>query len=67
MMKIKDVNDTPYSDDKVYGGSENDNISVGIDYTRGNIYYIYGEAGSDYIKVVSSSAFINGGIDNDTI
>ena len=61
------MNDTPYSDDKVYGGSENDNITVGIDYTRGNFYYIYGEAGSDYIKVVSSSAFINGGIDNDTI
>ena len=65
--EIKDVNDTPYSDGKVYGGSENDSISVGINYTRGNFYYIYGEAGSDYIKVVSSSAFINGGIDNDTI
>jgi hypothetical protein len=65
--EIKDVDDTPYSHDKVYGGSENDNISVGIDYTLGNFYFIYGEAGSDYIKVVSSSAFINGGIDDDTI
>jgi Ca2+-binding RTX toxin-like protein len=65
--EIKDVNDSPYSNDKVYSGSENDNITVGIDYTRGNFYYIYGEAGSDYIKVVSSSAFINGGIDDDTI
>jgi Ca2+-binding RTX toxin-like protein len=65
--EIKDVNNTPYSDDKVYGGSENDNISVGVDYTHGNFYYINGEDGSDYIKVVSSSALINGGIDNDTI
>jgi hypothetical protein len=65
--EIKDVNDIPDSDDKVYGGPENDNINVGIDYTLGSFYSIYGEAGSDYIKVVSSSAFINGGIDSDTI
>jgi Ca2+-binding RTX toxin-like protein len=65
--EIKDVNDTPYSDGKVYGGSENDSISVGINYTSGNFYYIYGENGSDYINVVSSSAFINGGMDDDTI
>ena len=67
MMRLRILNDTPYSTDRIYGGSENDNITVGIDYARGNFYYIYGEAGSDYIKVVSSSAFINGGIDDDTI
>jgi serralysin len=65
--EIKDVNDTPYLDDKIYGGSENDNINVGIDYTLSSLYYIYGEAGSDYIKVVSSNAIINGGIDDDEI
>jgi Ca2+-binding RTX toxin-like protein len=64
--EIKDGNDEPYSDNKVYGGSGNDNIDVGIDYTRVDYYYVYAEAGSDYIEVVSN-AFIKGGPDNDTI
>lgn len=65
--EIKDVNDIPYLSERVYGGSGNDDISIGIDHTLSNSYYIYGEAGSDYIKVVSSSALINGGIDDDVI
>jgi Ca2+-binding RTX toxin-like protein len=64
--EIKDGNDEPYSDNKVYGGSGNDNIDVGIDYTLVDYYYVYGEAGSDYINVVSN-AFIKGGSDGDTI
>jgi Ca2+-binding RTX toxin-like protein len=65
--EIKDVNDILYSEDKIYGGSDNDNINVGIDYTLSSFYYIYGEAGSDHIKVVSSSAIINGGDNDDEI
>jgi Ca2+-binding RTX toxin-like protein len=60
--EIKDGNDDPpYQTvdfgNKVYGGSGNDNLDVGIDYTRNDFYYVYGEAGSDYIEVVSN-AFI---------
>ena len=65
--EIKDVPNTLYSDDVVYGGSGNVNISLGNDYTSDNSYYVYGETGSDYIKVESSSAFVKGGIDDDTI
>jgi hypothetical protein len=36
----------------VYGGSGNDNIDVGIDYTLADFYYVYGEDGADYINVV---------------
>jgi Ca2+-binding RTX toxin-like protein len=69
--EIKDGNNKPpgYEADygnKVYGGSGNDYINVGVDYTRNDFYYIYGEAGSDYIKVVSN-AFIEGGTGDDTI
>ncbi|HEX6281984.1 MAG TPA: calcium-binding protein [Nitrososphaera sp.] len=70
--EIKDGNDDDAFIDeadygnKVYGGSGNDNIDVGIDYTRGDFYYIYGEDGSDYIKAVSN-ADIKGGLEDDTI
>jgi hypothetical protein len=69
--EIKDGNSDPLTGDadygnKVYGGSGNDNIDVGIDYTRSDFYYVYGEYGADYIEVVSN-AFIRGGPDDDTI
>jgi Ca2+-binding RTX toxin-like protein len=69
--EIKDGNSDPLTGDadygnKVYGGSGNDNIDVGIDYTRSDFYYVYGEDGADYIEVVSN-AFIRGGPDDDTI
>jgi Ca2+-binding RTX toxin-like protein len=69
--EIKDGNGDPIVGDadygnKVYGGSGNDNIDVGIDYTRSDFYYVYGEDGADYIEVVSN-AFIRGGLDDDII
>ena len=69
--EIKDGNGDPLTApidyyNKVYGGSGNDNIDVGIDYTRSDFYYVYGEDGSDYIEVVSN-ADIKGGLDDDTI
>ncbi|MDQ4101182.1 MAG: hypothetical protein M3115_03220 [Thermoproteota archaeon] len=71
--EIKDENDDgnleadpPDYDNKVYGGSGNDNIELGVDYTRTDYYYVYGEDGADYIKVVSN-AHVEGGIDDDTI
>src|SRR5919109_332448 len=69
--EIKDENGDPLTApidyyNKVYGGSGNDNIDVGIDYTRSDFYYVYGEDGSDYIEVVSN-AFIRSGPDDDTI
>src|ERR671922_1704948 len=69
--EIKDGNADPLTApidyyNKVYGGSGNDNIDVGIDYTRSDFYYVYGEDGSDYIEVVSN-ADIKGGLDDDTI
>jgi Ca2+-binding RTX toxin-like protein len=65
--EVKDVTDTLYSYNEVFGGAGNDNINLGIDYTSDNSYYVYGESGSDYIKVESSGALINGGTDDDTI
>jgi Ca2+-binding RTX toxin-like protein len=69
--EIKDGNDDPLTapidyGNKVYGGSGDDNIDVGIDYTRSDFYYVYGEVGADYIEVISNAA-INGGPDDDTI
>lgn len=69
--EIKDGNDDELIDEadygnKVYGGSGNDKIDVGIDYTRSDFYYIYGEDGVDYIKVISN-AEINGGLGDDII
>jgi Ca2+-binding RTX toxin-like protein len=69
--RIKDGNDEPPGDEadygnKVYGGSGNDNIDVGIDQMRSDFYYVYGEDGSDYIKVVSN-ADIHGGSGNDIV
>lgn len=60
------LGDEAYYRNEVYGGSGDDNIDAGIDYTRTDFYYVYGEAGSDYIEVVSN-ALIEGGIGNDTI
>jgi hypothetical protein len=70
--EIKDGNGDPPGGEtvdfynKIYGGSGNDNINVGIDYRRNDFYYVYGEAGADYITVVSNAA-IYGGPDGDTI
>jgi Ca2+-binding RTX toxin-like protein len=69
--QIKDGNGDPIIGDadyanKVYGGSGGDNIDVGIDHIRSDYYYVYGEDGADYIEVISN-AFIDGGIDDDTI
>jgi hypothetical protein len=69
--EIKDGNADPLTaridyGNKVYGGSGNDDIDVGIDYTRSDFYYVYSEDGADYIEVVSN-ADIKGGIDDDTI
>ncbi len=71
--EIKDGNDDdePYGDEadyanKLYGGSGDDNIDVGIDYMRNDFYYVYGEDGADYIAVVSNAA-IEGGPEDDTI
>jgi Ca2+-binding RTX toxin-like protein len=69
--EIKDGNDEPAGGEadygnKVYGGSGSDNVNAGIDIMRGDFYYIYGEDGADYIKVISN-AFIDGGTDSDTI
>jgi Ca2+-binding RTX toxin-like protein len=69
--EIEDGNDEPNGDEadyanKVYGGSGNDNIDVGIDYTRNDFYYVYGEAGADYIEAASNAA-IEGGLDDDKI
>jgi Ca2+-binding RTX toxin-like protein len=69
--EIKDGNDEPPGDEadygnKVYGGSGGDNIDIGIDYTRSDFYYVYGEDGADYIEVVSNAA-IQGGPEDDTI
>ena len=60
------LGDEAYYRNEVYGGSGDDNIDAGIDYTHARFYYVYGEAGSDYIEVVSN-ALIEGGIGNDTI
>ncbi|HJU33483.1 MAG TPA: Ig-like domain repeat protein [Nitrososphaera sp.] len=59
-----DGDDSDYATSKVYGGSGNDNIDVG--HSHSDYYYVYGEAGVDYIKVVSNAA-VWGGIDDDTI
>jgi Bacterial Ig domain/RTX calcium-binding nonapeptide repeat (4 copies) len=69
---IKDGNADDYhtsridGGNKMYGGSGNDNIDVGIDHLRSDYYYVYGEDGADYIKVVSN-AHIEGGLENDII
>ena len=54
-------------DNKVYGGSGNDNIDVGTSGGDDSTYYIYGEAGSDYIDVMAGSAYVYGGPNDDTI
>jgi Ca2+-binding RTX toxin-like protein len=63
--EIKDANDESDDDNKVYGGPGNDNIdAAGV---AGVIYYIYGEAGSDYIEVIASEGIVYGGPGGDTI
>jgi hemolysin type calcium-binding protein len=68
--EIKDESGDPEGPDrsnKVYGGSGNDNIDLGIDGTyHPHSYYVYGEDGADYIEVVSN-AIIEGGPDDDII
>ncbi len=69
--EIKDGNDSNLVDEAdygniVYGGSGNDKINVGINYTRSDFYYVYGEDGSDYIKAISN-AEIKGGLEDDII
>lgn len=69
--EIKDGNDEPYGGEadysnNVYAGSGDDKIDVGIDFARNDFYQVYGEAGADYIEVVSNAA-IKGGLDDDTI
>ena len=39
-------------DNKVYGGSGNDNIDISITFTGLDYYNVYGENGADYIEVV---------------
>jgi Ca2+-binding RTX toxin-like protein len=65
--EIKDGNNEVEEINKVYGGSGNDNIDVGTVYDNGIIYYIYGEASSDYIEVLAHEAYVNGGPGEDTI
>jgi hypothetical protein len=65
--EIKDGNNEAGEINKVYGGSGNDNIDVGTVYDNGITYYIYGEAGSDHIEVIAHEAYVNGGLDDDTI
>jgi Ca2+-binding RTX toxin-like protein len=62
--EIKDGGEFSLSN-KVYGGSGNDNIDVGDDPNTNN-YYIYGEAGDDFIKVLANTD-ISGGAGADTI
>jgi Ca2+-binding RTX toxin-like protein len=63
--EIKEVDDEPGDDNKVYGGPGNDNIdAAGV---AGVIYYIYGEAGSDYIEVIANEGIVYGGPNEDTI
>jgi Ca2+-binding RTX toxin-like protein len=65
--EIKDGNNEVEEINKVYGGSGDDKIDVGTIYDHGIIYYIYGEAGSDYIEVIAHEAYVNGGSGKDTI
>jgi Ca2+-binding RTX toxin-like protein len=64
--EIKDANDVAiHFGNKVYGGSGNDNIdAAGV---AGVSYYIYGEAGSDYIEVIANDGIVYGGPNDDTI
>jgi Ca2+-binding RTX toxin-like protein len=66
--EIKDNDVAFYFGDKVYGGSGDDNIDVGkVTSTGGLLYYIYGEAGSDYIEVIADEGIVDGGPGEDTI
>jgi len=62
--EIKDPDDLGTSNDGIaYGGSGDDNIDVSGDVG----YYIYGEAGADYIEVIALAGIVNGGPNDDTI
>jgi Ca2+-binding RTX toxin-like protein len=65
--QIKDGNNEVEELNKVYAGSGNDNIDVGTVDGTGISYYIYGEAGSDYIEVIANEAYVYGGFNHDTI
>ena len=63
---IDEIKDESGEWDRVYGGSDNDQINVGTSYQGTDFYYIYGEGGSDSITVLAN-ADIRGGLDDDTI
>jgi Ca2+-binding RTX toxin-like protein len=66
--EIKDNEVAFYFGNKVYGGSGDDNIDAGkVTSTGGLLYYIYGEAGSDYIEVIADVGIVDGGPGEDTI
>jgi Ca2+-binding RTX toxin-like protein len=65
--QINDGNDEADATNKVYAGSGNDNIDVGTTTGTGISYYIYGESGSDHIKVIANEAYVYGGFNHDTI
>jgi hypothetical protein len=60
-----EIKDNGVQFDKVYGGSGNDNIDVG-DPSLIGAYYVYGDAGDDFIEVLAH-ATIYGGPGRDTI
>src|SRR5919109_677760 len=66
--EIKDVNDEAiYYGNKVSGGPGNDSIHVGKVTGTGISYYLYGQAGSDYIEVIANEGIVYGGPDEDII
>jgi Ca2+-binding RTX toxin-like protein len=65
--RINDGNNEDGETNRVYAGSGNDKIDVGTVDGTGITYYIYGEAGSDYIEVIAHEAYVNGGPNHDTI
>jgi Ca2+-binding RTX toxin-like protein len=64
---VDEIKDESGESNKVYGGSGNDNIDVGTAYHSTNLYYIYGEDGSDIVRVIAGDAIVDGGLGNDTI
>jgi Ca2+-binding RTX toxin-like protein len=64
---IDEIKDESGESNKVYGGSANDKIDVGTAYHSTDLYYIYGDDGSDVVRVIAGHAIVNGGLGNDTI
>ena len=65
--RINDGNNEAGELNRVYAGSGSDNIGVGTVHGTGTSYYIYGESGRDSIKVMANEAYVDGGLDDDTI